>query len=346
MKRFFLCLTALVMLLSTAAAEQITMSFVGDCIVGDQYNLRWYPRAFTTLMTEKGLDYPFSGFADVFSHDDITVANCEGVFTTRKLAPGAKVKSMCAPPYFAEVFALGNVEVCNITNNHGHDFGAEGREDTIAALTEYGVGYFGDKHTWICEVKGVKIGFCGYTFPYTDQKMRNFQKRINELRDAGCTFIVASVHWGSEYKYDINYDQRKVGTKLIDMGADLVYGHGPHVLQPMRWYNGGLIVYSLANYTFGADHAPNDDDTAVLQVVFDVNEDGTLSEHSLTVLPAKMHHDHDYRPVPIQDEEGKRRVWQKMYADGTGKNPASNFPADFLETGVVDLTALQEGEGE
>ena len=344
MKRIFLCLLAAVMLCTSAAAEQIVLTFVGDCIVGDQYNLRWYPRAFTTLMTEKGLDYPFSGFIDVFRNDDITIANCEGVFTTRKLAKGAKIKSMCAPPYFAEVFALGDVEVCNITNNHGHDFGQEGREDTIEALTEYGVGYFGDKHTWIIEVKGVKIGFCGYTFPYTDQKMRNFQKRINELRDAGCTFIIASCHWGSEYKYNINSAQREVGTKLIDMGADLVYGHGPHVLHPLRWYNGSLIVYSMANFTFGADPEPNDDDTAVLQVVLDVNEDGTVTEHSLTVIPAKMHQNSDYRPWPIEDEDGKRQVWKKMYSDGSGKNPASGLPASFLETGYVDLTELQQEE--
>lgn len=342
MKRIFLCLLAALMMLSSAAAEQITISFVGDCIVGDQYNLRWYPSAFTTRMTEKGFDYPFSAFVDLFREDDITVANCEVVFTTRKLAEGAKVKSMCAPPYFAEVFALGDVEVCNITNNHGHDFGAEGREDTLEALTQYGIGPFGDKHTWIVEVKGAKIGFCGYTFPYTDQKMRNFQRRIDELRDAGCTFIIASCHWGSEYKYTLNDAQRKVGTKLIDMGADLVFGHGPHVLQPLRWYNGGLIIYSMANFTFGADYSPNDDDTAVLKVALDVNEDGTVSEHSLTVIPAKMHFDHDYRPWPLEDEEAKRQVWRKMYSDGTGKNPASGFPADFLETGCVDLSALQE----
>lgn len=344
MKRVLTALLSVMLLLSFAEAETLTISMVGDCTVGDQYMYAWYPRAFTTQITEKGLDYPFSAFADRFAADDLTIANCEGVFTSRRPADPDKEMSLCAPKEFAEVFALGNVEVCNITNNHGHDFGDKGREDTIAALESFGVGAFGDKLTWTTEIKGVKIGICGYTYPFSDDKMRNFQKRIDELRADGCTFIIASCHWGKEMSYDLNSAQLDVGTMLIDMGADMVYGHGPHVLQPIRLYNGKLVFYSMSNFTFGANRKPKDDDTAVVQVTFDILENGMLQPAELMAIPAKMHYEKDFRPYELTDEEAKLQVWRKMYSDGTGKNPASNLPESFLTTGYVDLKTWMTGE--
>ena len=123
------------------------------------------------------------------------------------------------------------------------------------------------------------------------------------------------------------------------MGADLVYGHGSHTVQPLQIYNGKLICYSLSNFTFGANAAPEDDDTVVLQVSYDIAADGSCTLGSITALPYKMHKDKDFRPYPIEDAAGKEQVWRKLVFQGE-KNPDSGLPESFLTTGYADFRGM------
>lgn len=322
---------------ASALGETMTISFIGDCTVGEQYKHRGYKSSYCYKVREAGMDYPFSLAADLFAEDDLTVANCEGSFTNRKPYYELKAMSLSAPPEFVEVFRLGNVDVCNITNNHDTDFGKAGRVETYDALTGVGIGAFGDDSTYICEVKGVKIGFTGQSFPINNQKLDKYREQIQALKAAGCTFIIASAHWGKEGNYKLNTQQTGGAEQLLAMGADLVYGHGPHVLQPMELKDGHLILYSTANFTFGANAAPKDPDTAVFQVTFDIHEDGTLSLNHLTAIPYRMHNNKDFRPWPYTEKADKERVWGKLWRD---KKPNSNLPVSFKTTGEVDFTQL------
>lgn len=329
--------TALLMVLcASALAETFTISLIGDCTVGERYSHRGYKSSYTTKIGELGMDYPFSLAADLFAADDVTVANCEVNLTLRKPRYPLKVMSLSAPPEFAEVFVLGNVDACNITNNHSIDFGAAGREETHDVLTSYGIGAFGEDWTYTMEAKGVKVGFVGYTYPINDGRLAKYKKKIQELRDEGCDLVVASVHWGKEESYQLNGQQKTSGHKLIDLGADIVFGHGPHVLQPIEYYNGRVIFYSTANFTFGANSSPKDPDTAVFQLIYDIAEDGTPVLSRLIALPYCMHKDKDFRPWPYTETADKERVWKKLWRDA---KPASNLPESFLNTGEVDFTA-------
>ena len=340
-----LCLI-LAMLLAMAAAlpavaETFTFSLVGDCTVGDQWKYHGYGSSFTYKITQSGLDYPFSCVADLFAVDDLTIANCEGVLTDRKPGSNAKFMTLGAPTSFGEVFKLGNVDVCNVANNHAKDFGANGLQDTMDTLTALGIGVFGDDVLYETEIKGVKIGIVGYTYPINESKFKRYEKSIQQLKDDGCTFIIASAHWGKEESYNINLDQRTYAPKLIDAGADMVYGHGSHTVQPVQIYNGKVIFYSLSNFTFGANAAPKDDDTVVVQLTYDILEDGTMQVAELIALPYKMHKNKDFRPYPIEDQAGKEQVWKKMVFT-KAKDPDSGLPESFLTTGYADLRTLQE----
>ncbi len=130
-------------------AETLTLSFVGDCTIGEQWCFRGYRSGYTYKINKAGLDYPFSLCADLFAVEDLTVANGEVCFTTKPPANKKKKMSLSSNPRFAEVFKLGNVDVVNITNNHALDFGTVGRRDTINALSSFGIGYFGE--TWLYE---------------------------------------------------------------------------------------------------------------------------------------------------------------------------------------------------
>ena len=340
-KLLCLMLCVLLTLPAAAGAETMLISLVGDCTVGDQYMYRGYKSSFTYKTKQNGLDYPFSLAADLFAADDLTIANCEGVFTKRSPGKNAKKMTLGAPPEFAQVFQLGNVDVCNLANNHGKDFGQGGREDTVAALEALGIGCFGDDILYTTEIKGVKIGITGYTYPHNDQKMKKYKKNIEALREAGCTFIIASAHWGKEESLRINLEQKKYAPMLIDMGADMVYGHGSHTVQPIQIYKGKLIFYSLSNFTFGANAAPKDDDSVVIQVTYDIQSDGTMTAAELRALPYKMHYKKDFRPYPIEDAAGMEQVWKKLVF--TRKNdPDSGLPESFLTSGYADLRTLPE----
>lgn len=342
MKKLLCTGFALLMLLTlavSACAETFTFSLVGDCTVGGQYKYLNYKSGFVKKITESGFDYPFSLVADLFATDDLTIANCEGVFTTRKLKVGAKEMSLCAPPEFAEVFKLGNVDVCNLANNHGKDFGTEGLVDTREALDAQGIAHFGFEETLVMEVKGVKIGFVGYSYPIEAPKLKMYKEKIDALKAEGCTFIIASAHWGKEESLNINLQQREGAPALIDMGADMVYGHGSHTLHPIQIYKGKVIFYSLSNFTFGANAAPKDDDTAVIRITYDINEDGTMTPAELTATPFKMHNKKDFRPYPIEDAAAWDKCIRKLQFYKK-KDPDSCLPETFLQTGYADLREI------
>ena len=327
-------LLALLMLAGSASAETLTLSLIGDCTLGDQYKYRGYKSSFTYKTTQNGLDYPFSLAADLFAADDLTIANCEGCFTTRKST--GKFMALGASPEFAEIFKLGHVDVVNTANNHMFDFGAKGYEDTLDSLAAQGIGSFGDKNTYTVTVKGVKIGFVGYTYPILEPKLELYRQQIETLRADGCTFIIASAHWGKEESLNINQQQRQGAPALIDMGADMVYGHGSHTVQPIQIYKGKVIFYSLSNFVFGANAAPKDDDTLIAQVVYDIAEDGTCALAELVAIPYKMHNSKDFRPYPIEDQSAKEQVWRKLVFYKS-KDPSSNLPDSFLTTGYANF---------
>lgn len=335
MKRVAALILVMMMLAGCAGAETLTLSMVGDCTVGDQYVYRGYQSSFTAKITKAGLDYPFSLAADLFAADDLTLANCEGSFTEGP--SNGKFMCLSAPPAFAEVFKLGHVDVVNTANNHMRDFGDRGRKDTLEALAAQGIGTFGDGEVFVTEIKGVKIGMVGYTYPINDGKLKKYRRKIEELRAQGCDLVIASVHWGKETSLNINLEQRKGGPALIDMGADLVFGHGSHTVQPVQIYQGKPIFYSLSNFTFGANAAPKDDDTVVVQVTYEIGEEGECTLSSLKAIPYKMHKDKDFRPYPIEDQAGKEQVWRKMVFQGE-KNPDSGLPESFLTTGEAMFT--------
>ena len=329
------------------ASRIFTFSLIGDCCIGDQAQQYGYRSNYVYKIGEAGLDYPFSLVADLFAADDLTVANCECSFTDRRATKKPKM-SMVSPPSYAQVLSLGNVDVCNLANNHTKDFGDKGQLDTAANLEALGIGVFYDELTYSVTVKGVKIGFVGYTYPMNDKKLKKYIEGMEKLRAEGCTFVVASAHWGRETKYDLDGNQ-KYAVQMIDAGFDMVFGHGSHTCQMIRWYKGKVIFYSLSNFTFGANAAPKDDDTVVAQIRFDIHEDGTMTARDLTCIPFKMHKDRDFRPYPIPEEdvEGRQRVWEKLYANHESTrwnkrkaSPAPSLPESFLTTGYVDFTTL------
>ncbi len=330
----------MIFLLPVAAGESssppektLTLSLIGDCTIGEQEEYRGYGYSFTGRMKKLGMEYPFSNVIDLFMADDITLANCEGVFTKRKQHEDKRT-NLRATPEWAQVFSLGGVDVVNISNNHTYDYFPRGRVDTKEALKAVDVGFFGDGDLWVAQVKGIMIGMTGYTYPHREDISRQI-KDIKALREMGCDLVIVSMHWGKELNPDPTGEQLKLGPALIDAGADIVYGHGPHVLQPIQLYKGKPIFYSLANFVFGADPNPRDSDTAVISLTYDLSGEEAVPAR-LEAIPMRMHKNKDYRPYAYTKEADRIRVWDKLVFPEKA-SVSSGLPTGFAQAGVAVL---------
>ncbi|MBP3677947.1 MAG: CapA family protein, partial [Agathobacter sp.] len=100
--------------------------------------------------------------------------------------------------------------------------------------------------------------------------------------------------------------QRNLGHELIDRGADLVVGNHPHVLQGVEEYNGKIIIYSLGNFSFGANRNPQDKDTAVYQQTFTFVDGVLQTDITAKIIPSRLsgHNTYnDYQPMIATGEQ-------------------------------------------
>ena len=130
------------------------------------------------------------------------------------------------------------MELAGLSNNHTLDYGAEGYADTQAALADAGVAYFDADHVAVWAHDGVMIGFTGSAFSLSTGAQKNLRAQMDALREVGCQLIVHSMHAGTEYEREPTSQQKTVAAHAVDMGADLVVGHHPHVVQGYELVDG------------------------------------------------------------------------------------------------------------
>ena len=236
----------------TAEPVSITVSMVGDCTLGTDVNFDQSTSfdAFYQMKNDPG--YFFQNVKDIFTADDLTVANMEGTLTTSNDRQ-QKTFAFKGNPSYTEILTQGGVEATNLANNHSHDYGDQSYEDTIQYLEAAGITTFGYDRTAVMDVKGIKVGLIGiYELKDGLGRQQQVIDTIQEVKDQGAQVIIVSFHWGTE-KSNIPDDIQKTLAHLaVDQGADLVVGHHPHVLQGIEYYKGKPIVYSLGNFVFGS----------------------------------------------------------------------------------------------
>ena len=274
-------------------ASEIILSFIGDCVLGDNY----YSSRFASYYDTYGPDYFFSGVKSVLSGDDLTIANCEGPFTSEtKMIDKAGERNFWfkGKPEYAEIFQKGSVEIVNLANNHTFDYGQKGYLDTKTNLKRYGIAYFGNEEILIKEIKGKKIGFYGLYFGnITVSAIKN---RIQRLQELGAEIIVGTFHSGNENQYTPTDFQKYTANQAVLLGTDIVIQHHPHVIQDVTWHSENkLIAYSLGNFCFGGNANPGDKRSIILQVKIDANMDMTYEK--IPVLISGRSEVNDYRPV-------------------------------------------------
>jgi poly-gamma-glutamate capsule biosynthesis protein CapA/YwtB (metallophosphatase superfamily) len=300
----------------------IVISAVGDCTLGTDYRVARAPGTFNLEMEAVKNDYryPFSGVVGVLARDDLTIANLETTLSTAKTHIEATFV-FAGKPEYAQILKEGSVEIVNVANNHSYDLGVKGFRDTLAALREHGVGFFGNGHIDKRVIKGIEVVNLGYTGGRsTIRAAMAGHVKANKRPD---NLVIVSFHWGVE-GINVPIDEQKhLGRAAIDAGADLVLGHHPHVLQGIEAYKGKQIVYSLGNFVFGGHSNPADKDSMIYQALF-TQKDGRVEPSGTRILPVRIstaEDRNDYRPVLLEGAL-RERVLARVDAYSAALNPA------------------------
>ena len=292
----------------TMAPVSLTVSVVGDCTLGTDENFD-YDTSLNAYYENYGADYFFSNVKSIFSADDLTIANFEGTLTDSEDRED-KEYAFKAPAEYAGILTSGSVEAVNTANNHSHDYGNQGYEDTISALDSAGILNFGYDKTLVTEVKGIKVGLVGiYELKDHLERKEQLKQNIAKVKAEGAQITIVIFHWGNEKEEVPDSNQTTLAHLAIDEGADLVCGHHPHVLQGIEEYKGKNIVYSLGNFCFGGNQYPSDMDTMIFQQTFTVDQNGVKADNVTNIIPCSVSSNSDYnnyQPTPAEGDEAAR----------------------------------------
>ncbi len=330
--------------------NEIVLSFVGDLSIGDATQSRTAKASLTNVIKNNGYAWPFSLVADYLKNDDYSFGNLEVVLTEKAGLKSSKKYNLIGQPDFVNVLLEGGIDVVNTVNNHCFDFTEKGYKDTLNILDEAGLNHFGTVYPGLpkesdilgtAEVKGVKIGMVGMTYPDEKNDFKRLESRIKKLKDEmGCQIVICSMHWGrEEHMTTIRQTQFSFARKLIDAGADVIWGHHPHVLQPVFFYKGKPVMFSTGNFIFGTMSQVNPA-TGIFQLHYDISgSDPVLTE--MSVIPCETGARGDYRPFELTDEQARQTCWGYLIHK---KNvpQMTNLPQSFAKTGRVLVSETGE----
>ena len=344
---------------TVSSPVSLTLSVVGDCTLGTDETFD-YDTSLNAYYENYGADYFLQNVKDIFSADDLTIANFEGTLTDSDERED-KTFAFKAPASYASILTGGSVEAVNTANNHSHDYGDQSFDDTLAALDDAGIVHFGYDETAVMDVKGIKVGLVGIYELYDHlEREQQLKDNIAKVKADGAQLIVVIFHWGNETETVPDSNQTTLGRIAIDEGADLVCGHHPHVLQGIETYKGRNIVYSLGNFCFGGNSSPSDMDTMIYQQTFTIDADGVKKDNVTNIIPCSISsaaYDgyNNYQPTPAEGDEAtrilgkinERSSWISTAEGSTftakynsnNDSQSSSADTDASDSGIVDMNS-------
>ena len=331
---------------TVSSPVSLTLSVVGDCTLGTDETFD-YDTSLNAYYENYGADYFLQNVKDIFSTDDLTIANFEGTLTDSDERED-KTFAFKAPASYASILTGGSVEAVNTANNHSHDYGEQSFDDTLAALDDAGIVHFGYDETAVMDVKGIKVGLVGIYELYDHlEREQQLKDNIAKVKADGAQLIVVIFHWGNETETVPDSNQTTLGRIAIDEGADLVCGHHPHVLQGIETYKGKNIVYSLGNFCFGGNSSPSDMDTMIFQQTFTITSDGVQADNVTNIIPCSISSAdgyNNYQPTPATGDEATR-IKSKIDERSAAIPTADSTAKSSGDTGSSDTVSADDASG-
>lgn len=217
---------------------QVTLAFLGDINLARQVHAS--AESFAPLQRSLG-------------QADLALANLESPLGEAPAAQPGQY-SLCASTGNTELLADWGLDLLAFANNHTRDCGPDGAAQTLAAVQAAGLDLIQlDSLPLYRQVNGLTLAFLAFDDISSPVDERAALASIRSAAETGALMIV-SVHWGMEYQEGISPRQQGLARQFAEAGAAVIWGHHPHVLQPVEWFEIGgrktLVLYSLGNALF------------------------------------------------------------------------------------------------
>lgn len=263
--------------------DTLTIIGVGDIMLGTSY-----PKGYLPPDDGKNL---LTAVERTLQNADITFGNHEGTLfdgegTPKKCIDSTKCYAFKSPERYVHYLRRAGFDLMSVANNHSGDFGPEARERTMQVLQSAGIASSGttQKPFVVLEKGGVKYGLASFAPNNGTQNLNNHAaaKRIVRFLDSLCDVVIVSFHGGAEgrtkqhvprkneiFLGENRGDVYKFSRAVIDAGADIVFGHGPHVTRAVDLYKDRFIIYSMGNFaTYGRFNLKGEAGIAPIMKVF------------------------------------------------------------------------------
>lgn len=301
-----------------AKKDTVTIVAVGDVQLGSFYpDLKYLP-------SYEAVCCFFNDVKPVLAGGDVTFCNLEGCFADTSMAIRKMRNSKIShrfgfPPSYVDALCDAGFTLVSTANNHSGDFSEDGRKLTAAVLDSAGLYWAGHlKRPYaVFEKDSVRYGFCAFS-PNSGVCHLALKKRAEAMvtylkKKLECDVVIVSFHAGgegAEYQHVTRKKEFYVGSDrgnsyefahmLIDAGADLLLGHGPHVLRGAELYKGKLILYSMGNFATYSDISVSGicGVSAVFRIRYYVPEGRFLSAEVVSTYQQKPH-----KPGPHPDSQ-------------------------------------------
>ena len=241
--------------IETIKPKEVTKEYPSILNFGDVM----FDRGVRNIMENRGRD-PFEYIKkdlDILKKFDIVVANLEGpIVEMDRNRCQSKAYNFQFSSTTPELLKSVGINMVNIANNHTQDCFSIGYESTKQYLRESRIDYVGEKELEKSYVLGMidnkKVAFVGIDqtiSPALGDDFYSLIKKLNLEND----YVIVNIHWGTEYELEKTNAQMVIAHNLIDSGVDVIFGHHPHVVEPVEIYKGKAIFYSLGNFVFDQD---------------------------------------------------------------------------------------------
>ncbi len=314
----------------------ITINMVGDIMLASGIG---------EVIKQQGPGQPWLGLRDVLSAADITLGNLECAVGSdiHQPVPDKQYNFLAAPEALEGVKDAG-FDVLTLANNHILDYGPAALLETISHLKDYGIEYTGAgenragaQKPVIINKNGVTVGVLafsrvipsvswvagenkpGLNSGYNNESVYEAVNLLSKQTD----ITIVSMHWGRELADAPEAEQIKLARELVDQGADIVFGHHPHVLQGLERYKKGLIAYSAGNFVFTLSRDARGRQSMILQVEAD---SGGIT--AARVLPAGI----EYGKTVPADEQSSRTIMRRL------QDLSGNLGTNIDDRGEIDFS--------
>lgn len=251
--------------------KELNLTVVGDLLFESPYE--------KAVENGESKELYFNRVKKYFENDDISIGNMEVVIGNDKMKTSGDGYNFCAPSWVGSLVASLDFQILSTANNHSYDRGLDGINSTIDLFknntkietigTEKNSA---NQKTRILEKNGIKVGFASFTLgtnikpskenvdlinyykdPYTKELLKDKIKEQVAYLKKNSDVVIALMHWGTEFTFSPNNEQKELAKYLSELGVNIVVGSHSHSIQPIEMVGNTLVYYSLGNFVSADD---------------------------------------------------------------------------------------------